>query len=289
MYQHIPVLLNEVMTHLDPKPNHLLIDGTVGQGGHAKAFLQRALPDGRLLGIDRDPSNLAIAHEHLASFGDNVILVQDTYANAKAHAYAHGFTSVHAILLDIGFSSLHVDDPSRGFSFSLEGPLDMRYDRSGGLTAGEMVNTWSEDELAKMFRVYGEERNARFIAEKIVEQRGNEPFVTTKQLAAFIEALIPRRGKTHPATKVFQALRISVNDELGELERALPELIELLAPGGRIAIISFHSLEDRIVKQFFKEHPVLTVVTKRPVTGSREELRANPRARSAKLRVAQHN
>jgi 16S rRNA (cytosine1402-N4)-methyltransferase len=276
-----------VMTHLDPKPNHLLIDGTVGQGGHAKAFLQRALPDGRLLGIDRDPSNLAIAHEHLSSFGDNVILVQDTYANARAHATAHGFTSVHAILLDVGFSSLHVDDPSRGFSFSLEGPLDMRYDRSGGLTAGEMVNTWSEDELAKMFRVYGEERNARFIAEKIIEQRGNEPFVTTKQLATFIEALIPRRGKTHPATKVFQALRICVNDELGELERALPELVKLLASGGRIAIISFHSLEDRIVKQFFKSHSELVVLTKRPVTGTREEVRSNPRARSAKLRVAE--
>ena len=289
MYNHIPVLLNEVINHLKPEPNHFLIDGTVGQGGHAHAFLQRALPDGRLLGIDRDTSNLAIAKERLAEFGNNVILVQDSFANAKTHAYAHKFTSVNAVLLDLGFSSAHVDDPERGFSFALDGPLDMRYDQTQELSAEQIVNTWSEDELARIIRMYGEDRNARRIAEAIVEQRANSPISRTKELAECIARRVRRTGKIHPATKTFQALRIVVNDELGELERALPELVKLLATGGRIAVISFHSLEDRIIKQFFKTDPNLEVITKRPITASQEELKQNPRSRSAKLRVAQKN
>ncbi|MBT5807790.1 16S rRNA (cytosine(1402)-N(4))-methyltransferase RsmH [Candidatus Uhrbacteria bacterium] len=287
MYNHIPVLLHEVLDYLKPEPNHLFIDGTVGQGGHAKALIERALPVVRLLGIDRDPVNLAIAKKNLSAFGDNVVLVQDSFANAKAHAQAHRFTSVNSILLDIGFSSLHVDDPERGFSFQGDGPLDMRYNQAQELTAEVIINDWSLDELARVFRVYGEDRNARYIAEAIVRQRRDKRIVRTSELADLVLELVPRRGKTHPATKIFQALRIAVNDELGELERALPELVSLLAPGGRIAIISFHSLEDRIVKQFFKNCSDLEVLTKRPVAATRVEVKNNKRSRSAKLRVAE--
>lgn len=286
MYNHIPVLLNEVIEYLKPEPNHILVDGTVGQGGHAYAFMQRALPDGRLLGIDRDESNLAIARDRLAVFGKQVILIKDSYANATTHAYVHQFNPVNAILLDLGFSSAHVDDRERGFSFALSGPLDMRYDRSQGFTAGEVVNTWNEDELARIIRVFGEDRNARNIARAIVNQRVIHPFKQTQELAECIAQHVRRTGKIHPATQTFQALRIVVNNELGELERALPELIKLLAPRGRIAVISFHSLEDRMIKQFFKHQGDLEVLTKRPVTASREEIKQNPRSRSAKLRVA---
>ncbi|MBI4435688.1 16S rRNA (cytosine(1402)-N(4))-methyltransferase RsmH, partial [Candidatus Uhrbacteria bacterium] len=189
--------------------------------------------------------------------------------------------------LDLGFSSVHVDDPDRGFSFQNDGPLDMRYDQSQPLTAGEVVDTWSEEELARIFRQYGEEVNARAIARSIVRSRVEDPLTRTLALAALIASTTRRHGKVHPATKVFQALRIAVNDEFGELERALPECVNLLKPGGRLAIISFHSLEDRIIKQFFKSTPALKVVTKRPITATREERLENPRARSAKLRVAE--
>lgn len=285
--QHKPVLLEEVSNYLKPEPKALLIDGTVGLGGHAATLLPRVLPGGRLLGIDRDAANLERARERLSGFGDAVVLVHDSYAHVRVHAQAHGFEPVDGILLDLGFSSVHVDQPDRGFSFQHGGPLDMRYDQQQSLTAGEMVNGWSEDELARIFRTYGEELQARSIAQSIVASRAKTPFARTTQLAAFIEAHTRQRGRLHPATKVFQALRIAVNDELGELERALPECVKLLKPGGRLAIISFHSLEDRIIKQFFKRTPALKVVTKRPVTASREELAQNPRSRSAKLRVAQ--
>ena len=285
--QHKPVLLDEISNYLKPEPKSLLIDGTVGLGGHAATLLPRVLPGGRLLGIDRDAANLERARERLSGFGDAVVLVHDSYANVRTHAYAHGFTHVDAILLDLGFSSVHVDDPDRGFSFQNDGPLDMRYDQSQPLTAGELVNTWSEDELARIFRQYGEEVNARPIAHSIVRSRAKMPFTRTVQLAELIAGLKRHHGKTHPATKVFQALRIAVNDEFGELERVLPECVNLLKPGGRLAIISFHSLEDRIIKQFFKSTPALKVVTKRPITATREERLENPRARSAKLRVAE--
>lgn len=285
---HIPVLLDEVLTFLAPKPEEHFIDGTVGLGGHATEILQRTLPDGRLLGFDRDARNLAIANKHLYEFKDRVVLVNDSYSNAKTHAHQHGFDSVDGILLDLGFSSVHIEDADRGFSFQREGPLDMRYDTRQELTAKEIVNTWSEEELARIFRQLGEERHARQIAEAIAGQRVNEEIGSTADLAELVATVIPRRGKIHPATRVFQALRLAVNDELGELERALPELVSLLKPGGRLAIISFHSLEDRIVKQFFKkEHEKsLTVLTKRVVKPTEEEINQNPRSRSAKLRVA---
>jgi 16S rRNA (cytosine1402-N4)-methyltransferase len=266
----------------------LFIDGTVGQGGHAEQILA-SLPGCRLLGFDRDPVNLSIAKKRLERFSDGLTLVHDSYANVLKHAYVHGFTEVDGILLDLGFSSAHVDEPTRGFSFAHEGPLDMRYDRDGELTAETIVNAWSEEELARIFRVYGEEPAAGMLASTICAARQDERITTTSQLAELVASVIPRRGKTHPATRVFQALRIAVNDELGELERALPALVGLLKPGGRLAIISFHSLEDRLVKRFIasQESGTLHSLTKHVIAPSEEEVRRNPRSRSAKLRVAE--
>jgi 16S rRNA (cytosine1402-N4)-methyltransferase len=285
---HIPVLLDEVLKYLAPQPKEHFIDGTVGQGGHAKAILKLTLPDGRLLGIDRDSSNLAIAKKTLQDFGDRAVLVQDNYANVKALASTHGFSQVDGILLDLGFSSAHIDEAQRGFSFQLEGPLDMRYDSRQALDAAEIVNTWSEDGLAKIFRQFGEERYARQIAEVICSARKNVELRTTVDLAELVASVVRRRGKIHPATRVFQALRIAVNNELEQLEQALPDMVDLLAPGGRLVVISFHSLEDRIIKHFFRsqEGKTMTIKTKRVVTPTEEEIKNNQRARSAKLRVA---
>jgi len=311
---HIPVLVTEVLTHLVERPEQqvattrgagsaqsqgrLFIDGTVGQGGHAEAILSHAGPGCRILGFDRDSANLAIAKRRLERFGTAVTLVEDSYANVKAHAYAHGFDQVDGILLDLGFSSAHIDDPERGFSFAHEGPLDMRYDRSGDLTAEGILNGWSVDDLSRIFRIYGEEPAALQIAKTVYAARKKYRITTTTQFADLVETVVHRHGKTHPATKVFQALRIAVNDELGQFERVLPDMVELLKPakgtepverGGRIAIISFHSLEDRIAKHYFSEQngATLNVITKRPVGPSDQEVRSNPRSRSAKLRVAE--
>ena len=284
---HKPVLLQEVLKFLHPEPNNIFVDATVGQGGHAQALLEAALPVVRLLAIDRDQSNLAITKERLKKYENKVEYVCDSYANLKSHAYDLNFNSVNGILLDIGFSSIHVDDPARGFSFQSAGPLDMRYNQQQELTAEKIISEWDEDDLAEIFRKYGEEKHARKIAQAILKARKDKKISTTTQLADLISSVMPRRGKTHPATKVFQALRIAVNDELGQLEQVLPDAVDLLAPGGRLAIISFHSLEDRIVKNFLKSHPSLKVITKKPVTASAEELKDNPRARSAKLRVAE--
>jgi 16S rRNA (cytosine1402-N4)-methyltransferase len=284
--QHIPVLLEEVLTYLQPEPNQVFIDGTVGQGGHASAIAERILPGGRLLAIDRDPVNLAIARERLENYGDKIVYVNDSYANVSELARAHDFNRANGMLLDLGYSSLHIEDASRGFSFMKEGPLDMRYDPTSEVTAAEIVHEWSEESLARIFRIYGEEVRAADIARVIVESRRHTAIDTTTDLANLVTTVVHQHGPTHPATKVFQALRIAVNDELGELERALPQCVDALALGGRLGIITFHSLEDRIVKQFFKSHPNLEMLTRRPVAPSREEIKANPRSRSAKLRVA---
>lgn len=281
---HVPVLLEEVIESLCLQPGGTIIDATVGQGGHARAIMSRILPEGRLLGIDRDETNLAIAKQHLIQFGEAVVLVHDSYANVTTRSHEHGISFADGILLDLGFSSAHIDDETRGFSFLGDAPLDMRYDRRQECTADLIVNTYSEDDLARVFRVYGEEPDARNIAQAIVAAR---PVHTTAKLATLVETLKKRRGKTHPATRVFQALRIEVNNELGELEEVLPQLVNLLSPNGRLAIISFHSLEDRIVKQFFKKTPELECVNTRVITPKETELKQNPRARSAKLRVAQ--
>jgi 16S rRNA (cytosine1402-N4)-methyltransferase len=301
---HASVLLAEVLEALQPQryPEGRFIDGTLGAGGHAAALLSAA-PRARLLGIDRDPRSLAVARERLASFGERVIFAHTNFDQMAALAAQHAFAPVDAILLDLGFASMHVDDSERGFSFRSDAPLDMRYDPQSGVpSAADLLNTLSAEALADLLYTYGEERESRRLARAIVAAR---PLQTTRQLAELIERVMPRREKIHPATRTFQALRIAVNDELGALERVLPQTLALLRRGGRVAIISFHSLEDRIVKQFFARESAdclcpprqprctcghqatLRLITHKPITPTEAEIAANPRSRSAKLRVAE--
>lgn len=303
---HIPVLLDEVLEALVvPGRDHpvRVIDGTVGAGGHARALLEHGVDE--VLGLDWDPTALAAARENLVPCGDRLHLVHASYANMLGEAHRLGWHLVDGILLDLGLSSMQVDAPERGFAFRLNGPLDMRFDPgSSRPTAGELVNYWDETELADVFYRYGEERHSRKLARAIVEQR---PYETTGQLAAVVEKVAPRqRGDhIHPATRIFQALRIAVNDELGTIERSLPMAIDLLKPGGRLAVISFHSLEDRLVKQAFKlastdcicppktpacvcgHQASVALVTRKPIEANAAEIAANPRSRSAKMRVVE--
>jgi len=278
---HIPVLAKEVLEGLALKPGEVVIDGTLGGGGHAALMLKATAPSGRLIGFDRDARNLEIACDGMKGSSDRVTYVHDSFGNMASHV-----EKADAILLDLGFSSMHVDDASRGFSFMKDGPLDMRYDVSKGETAADIVNGSPREEIAAMLRIYGEEPFANQIAKAITDQRKKKKFETTLELANFIASLSKGRGKIHPATKTFQALRIAVNDELGELERGLKAAEQVLTPGGRIAVITFHSLEDRMVKQFFRDSKVLKGTTKKPIEGSEEEIHSNPRSRSAKLRIA---
>jgi 16S rRNA (cytosine1402-N4)-methyltransferase len=289
---HVPVLYNEVLAGLQPKPGGFYIDGTVGAGGHAAGILERSSPDGLLLGLDRDPAALEVARAALARFGERVRLVRASYTELGRYA-PEG--SADGVLLDLGLSSLQLDDPARGFAFRHDGPLDMRYDPDAVLTANEIVNEWPLDELAEVIYKYGEERHSRRIARAIGAAR---PIRTTGQLAeVVVRAVGGRRGSTHPATRTFQALRIAVNGELEALQTVLPLAVRVLKPGGRLAVISFHSLEDRIVKQFIRARsrpgkdannvPVLREVTRKPMEPDEAEVAANPRARSARLRVAE--
>jgi len=286
-------------------PAGRFVDGTLGAGGHAAAILSAA-PEARLLGLDRDPAALALARQRLGSFGARVTIWHASYEQIPqlVPAWLGEETGVDGILLDLGMSSMQVDDPARGFALLRDGPLDMRFDpSSGGITAAEIVNTWDADDLADLLFRYGEERHSRRIAQAIVRAR---PLHTTRQLAEVVASAQPGpRQKIHPATRTFQALRIAVNDELGALERTLPAAIGLLRTGGRLAVISFHSLEDRIVKQTFKEEaagclcpprqPVCTcghvarvrIVTRKPIRPTEAEMAANPRSRSARLRVVE--
>ena len=299
---HIPVLLQATLTFLQVRSGGTYIDATVGGGGHAEAILAAAVPDGRLLGLDLDPDALEVASERLAPFGDRVVLRRGSFAQLAA--LAADFVPADGIFFDLGLSSLQLTDPSRGFSFSRPGPLDMRFDPdAGGPTAADLVNGLSVEELAQILYQYGEERQARRIAEAIVAAR---PLETTEQLAEVVVAAVGgKRGRIHPATRTFQALRIAVNDELSALRVALPQAVDLLRPGGRLVVISFHSLEDRIVKRFFRQEskdcicppevPVcacghrarLRVLTRKPVRPDPDEVARNPRARSARLRAAE--
>ncbi len=289
---HVPVLAREVLAYLQPRPGGRYIDATVGAGGHAALILEASAPGGRLLGIDVDPAALELARRRLAPFGERAILVCARFSTLYAVAQAHGFVGVDGVLMDLGVSSMQLEDPMRGFSFQRTGPLDMRMSPEGPVTAAQLVNTLGEQELADLIWRYGEERLARRIARAIVARRRVRPFETTTDLADVIAAVVPRRGGLHPATRTFQALRIAVNRELEELEAALPQAVRLLRPGGRLVVISFHSLEDRIVKQFFRAastgaHPLLRVLTRKPVVPAQDEVRRNPRSRSAKMRVAE--
>lgn len=301
---HISVLKNEVLDYLNLHSNDKVIDCTIGAGGHAATILERISPHGELLGLDLDSTALAIASQRLKPFEERFRFRQGNFDRVVEFATAETFTSVAGILADLGVSSMQLDTPERGFSFNKDAPLDMRMGADAPYSADEIVNTWSEHDIADIIYRYGEERKSRRIARAIVNAR---PIHRTLALAEIVsKAVGGRRGKkTHPATKTFQAIRIAANDELGAIERFLPQAINLLAPGGRLAIISFHSLEDRIVKQFFKleasdcicppRQPICTcnhqasisIITKKPVIASEVEQAQNPRARSAKLRVVE--
>ena len=285
MFGHTSVLADEVIQFLNPQPGGRFIDATLGAGGHSRAILEHTAPGGMLLALDQDESALLQAKADLASLAPRMVFAHSNFSQIAEIAAQHGFMQCDGVLADIGISSMMVDDPSRGFSFMREGPLDMRMDRSRPLTAAEVVNTHREKEIADILYTFGEERRSRPIARSIVRSR---PLSSTADLVRAIERVAggPRHGHIHPATRTFQALRIYVNDELGSLEKFLDSSMGIVRPGGRIVVITFHSLEDRIVKQRFRA-PVVPgrVLTKKVVIASQEEIRANPRSRSAKLRA----
>ncbi len=299
-YSHIPVLFDEVLGLLQPQPNGRYIDGTVGAGGHTAGLLQKSAPSGRVLVFDKDAEAIAFAQKQLKSFGDRVTYVHASYAEMGSLAPAHDFAQVNGILLDLGLSSRQLDDAQRGFSFMKEGPLDMRFDTSQGETAADLINNLEEAALVDIFWRYGEEKSSRKIARMIVAER---PFTTTTQLAEKIAQTVRRRSRIHPATQTFQALRIAVNRELETVETGVMAALELLRPNGRLAVISFHSLEDRFVKQTFRnlskdcicppDQPICTcggeakfrLITRKAVQASAEEIAQNSRSRSARLRV----
>jgi 16S rRNA (cytosine1402-N4)-methyltransferase len=301
--QHVPVLFQVVLDILNPVSGGLYVDGTLGAGGHSRGILERSAPDGRVAGFDRDPQALALAQENLGEYASRVIYIQDSYRNLEMHLNNLNWDSVDGILLDLGLSSMQLDSPERGFSFQGEAPLDMRFDPDQPLTAADLVNNTSREELADIIFKFGEERQSRRIADAII---ANRPLVSTKDLAQIIEKVTRNRtSRIHPATRTFQALRIAVNNELDALEAFLPAALEALKPGGRLAVIAFHSLEDRIVKRFFRtesrecicppelpvcvcDHtPQLREITRRPIRPEEQEIGHNPRARSAKLRAAE--
>ena len=300
---HLPVLYKEIIHALQPRQGGRYVDGTLGAGGHARGILEACAPDGQLLGLDVDPQALAIARKTLAPYEDRTHLAQASYTSLSAQLRQLGWNEVDGILLDLGASSMQFDTAERGFSFMQDAPLDMRFGPHAAQTAADIVNVYSERELADLIHEFGEERNSRKIARAIVDKR---PLHTTRELVAAIEAVSPRRGeKVHPATRTFQALRIAVNDELSSIKEVLPQAVADLSTGGRLAVISFHSLEDRIVKKFYREQgkdvvnppyeqiyeterkATIKEVNRKPITPSDEEIRNNPRARSAKLRVAE--
>jgi len=299
---HIPVLLNETIEALAVEPGGRYIDCTLGGGGHAAAILDHSSPGGQLLGIDADPDALKISQARLQAYSSSTLLINDNFVNLQAICIKYDFLPVHGILFDLGLSSLQLDS-ERGFSFQREAPLDMRLSPSQEVTAADIVNTYSENELAHLIKTYGEESHSHKIARRIVQER---PVKTTLQLVRTIEQAVgSRRGKIHPATRTFQALRIAVNQELEHLEAALRQAIDLLGFEGRLVVISYHSLEDRIVKQFMQQEskdcicppgtPTCTcghtarlrLINKKVITPSSVEVQLNPRSRSAKLRAAE--
>lgn len=301
-HYHTPVLLNEVMHFMAPDEGRVIVDGTLGGGGHTEAMLREGA---HVIGVDQDEQALEHAGNRLARFGERFTALRGNFSTLPQLLPEAGIEKVDGLLVDIGVSSWQLDEAERGFSFGKEGPLDMRMDRSVPQTAADLVNHAPEEELKRIFREYGEERAAGKLARRIAERRQENAFTTTTDLAEFIASISPRGGKIHPATRVFQALRIAVNDELGVLRAFLENAADLLHPGGRLAVITFHSLEDRMVKQFFKhtsqshidrkEWPEprpnpdyhYKLITRRPVVASTEEIQSNKRSRSAKLRVVE--
>jgi len=290
---HIPVLTNEVLKYLNPKPNENFIDATFDGGGHSISLLKRIGPKGKILGIEIDKEileNLGTEFDEFKSVG-RLILINSNFKNLKDIVRISSFFA-SGILLDLGLSSWHLEKSQRGFSFQRNEILDMRYDSRESLTARDIINKWPESEIERILRGYGEERHSRSIARAIIKERKRKPIITTFNLVDIIHRAVPwvhGKGRIHIATRTFQALRIAVNQELENLKEVLPQSIEILKPGGRLVIISFHSLEDRIIKFFFKKEAQdnrIKILTKKPVRPTREETMINPRARSAKLRAA---
>ena len=300
---HVPVLLDEVIEGLQVQQGSYFVDCNVGLGGHSAAILEKISPSGRLLGIDADPEAIRISRDRLGDYGEAVTLVNDNFVNLEAICRRYHFHPVDGILFDLGVSSLQLDTAERGFSFHLDAPLNMRFDPGQGLTASDIVNSFSEQELVKLIAEYGEERHSRRIARLIVQ---NRPIATTVELASLVEqASGGKRTKIHPATRTFMALRIAVNNELQNLEPALTQTLNLLRPGGRLAVISYHSLEDRIAKQFMRcaassclcppgtvtcrcgHVPTLRLISRKVIKPTSLETESNPRSRSAKLRIAE--
>jgi 16S rRNA (cytosine1402-N4)-methyltransferase len=300
---HVPVLLKEAVEALKVQPGGRYVDCTLGAGGHSRNILENSQPGGQLLGIDADPEAIQIASTKLASFGESVLLVNENFSNLEAICYRYDFIPVHGVLLDLGLASFQIDIAERGFSFQLDAPLDMRVNPRQEITAADIINGYGEGELADLIYRYGEEPFSRRIAQFIVTAR---PIKTTTQLAGVIEKAVGgRRGKIHPATRTFQALRIAVNEELENLESVLKQSLKVLGFEGRLVVISYHSLEDRIIKQFMQREaagcicppgtpscicghtPTLRQITKRIIVPSEIEIQINPRSRSARLRVAE--
>jgi len=300
---HVPVLLDEAIAGLQPQRGGYFVDCTVGLGGHAAAILEKISPSGRLLGIDTDPEAIKLSQDKLVDYGEAITLVNDNFINLEDICERYHFHPVDGILFDLGVSSLQLDTAERGFSFHLDAPLNMRFDAGQELTASDIVNNFSEQELAKLIEKYGEERHSRRIARFIVQ---NRPIATTVELARLIEqASRGKRARIHPATRTFMALRIAVNSELQNLELALQQTINILRPGGRLIVISYHSLEDRIVKRFMRDaassclcppgtvmcrcghQPTLKLISRKVIKPTSLETESNPRSRSAKLRIAE--
>lgn len=301
-WPHTPVLYQQVLSALDPGAGSRIVDGTVGAGGHAFGLLAACGPEGLLLGLDRDPHALSLARQRLKPFGERAILRQGNYAQMHTYVAALGWADVHAVLLDLGLSSMQLDEAERGFSFMRDGPLDMRFDPGQMTSAQDLLNESPKEELEEIIRTYGEEPRARRIVRAIVDAR---PIRTTSELASIVAGTVGGAGRRiHPATRTFQALRIAVNDELENLKEGLEQAVNILAPGGRLAVISFHSLEDRIVKVALRREsidcicpprqPVCTcdhearvrILTKKPIVPDEDEIQINSRSRSARLRVA---
>lgn len=299
---HIPVMLEACLRLMDPKPGGTYADGTMGAGGHSEAILKASSPDGRLTAFDLDPAAIGIAETRLRPFGERVRIVKDSYTALGDYVPEN---SLDGFMVDLGVSSMQLDQAERGFSFLQDGPLDMRFSPEQPVSAADIVNSWSQEDLAHILWQYGEERKSRQIAAMICAEREKKPIETTAQLRGIIEqAAGPGRDRIHPATRSFQAIRIAVNEELKAVETVLPAALKALKPGGRLLVISFHSLEDRIVKNYFRteskdclcppEQPVCTCghkavlreLTRHPIIADETEIKANPRARSAKLRAA---
>lgn len=289
-YSHVPVMPEEVLRLLDPQPGETAIDGTVGLGGHARLVGEHIGRGGRLICFDRDPEALARAATNLEFLDCKINFINTPYEGMGEAVSSLGLERVDRIFMDLGVSSLQLDKPERGFSFMRDGPLDMRMNQSSGPTAADIVNSWPEERLRDLFKTLGEERFSGRIAKRVVEARAGRPIETTGELSRIAEDAVPFRGKTHPATRIFQALRMEVNDELGTLSRGLAAAGKLLRPGGRLAVLTFHSLEDRLVKRTFlrwRELGAVALVNSKAIGCSREESLVNRRARSAKLRVVE--